>query len=87
MLAPTTVLSFQHYETFKARFSSFPVIVEMLNRAGGIGELIWTAKRQSRIDKAFAILLVIILIGLLQDRLFAWLDRLLFPHKRVARAV
>ena len=32
VLAPTTVLSFQHFETFKARFSSFPVTVEMLNR-------------------------------------------------------
>ena len=32
VLAPTTVLSFQHFETFKARFSAFPVTVEMLNR-------------------------------------------------------
>jgi transcription-repair coupling factor (superfamily II helicase) len=32
ILAPTTVLSFQHYETFKQRFSAFPVTVEMLNR-------------------------------------------------------
>ena len=32
VLAPTTVLSFQHYETFKQRFRSFPVTVEMLNR-------------------------------------------------------
>jgi transcription-repair coupling factor (superfamily II helicase) len=32
VLAPTTVLSFQHFETFKQRFASFPVTVEMLNR-------------------------------------------------------
>ena len=32
MLAPTTVLAFQHYETFKARFAAFPVRVEMLSR-------------------------------------------------------
>ncbi len=32
VLAPTTVLSFQHFETFKSRFASFPVVVEMLNR-------------------------------------------------------
>ncbi len=32
VLAPTTVLSFQHYETFRQRFSAFPVTVEMLNR-------------------------------------------------------
>jgi len=32
VLAPTTVLTFQHYETFKRRFASFPVRVEMLSR-------------------------------------------------------
>jgi transcription-repair coupling factor (superfamily II helicase) len=32
VLAPTTVLSFQHYETFRHRFASFPVRVELLSR-------------------------------------------------------
>jgi transcription-repair coupling factor (superfamily II helicase) len=32
VLAPTTVLAFQHYETFKARFAAFPVRIEMLSR-------------------------------------------------------
>jgi transcription-repair coupling factor (superfamily II helicase) len=32
VLAPTTVLAFQHYETFKKRFQSFPVRVEMFSR-------------------------------------------------------
>ena len=32
VLAPTTVLAFQHYQTFKRRFSAFPVRVEMLSR-------------------------------------------------------
>jgi transcription-repair coupling factor (superfamily II helicase) len=32
VLAPTTVLCFQHFETFKRRFSPFPVRVEMLSR-------------------------------------------------------
>ncbi|HEY3836525.1 MAG TPA: transcription-repair coupling factor [Bryobacteraceae bacterium] len=32
VLAPTTVLAFQHYETFKRRFQSFPVRIEMLSR-------------------------------------------------------
>ncbi|HLK19441.1 MAG TPA: transcription-repair coupling factor [Bryobacteraceae bacterium] len=32
VLAPTTVLAFQHYETFKRRFAAFPVQVEMLSR-------------------------------------------------------
>ena len=32
MLAPTTVLAFQHYETFKQRFAAFPVTIEMISR-------------------------------------------------------
>jgi transcription-repair coupling factor (superfamily II helicase) len=32
VLAPTTVLAFQHYTTFKRRFAAFPVRVEMLSR-------------------------------------------------------
>ena len=32
LLAPTTVLSFQHYETFRRRFASFPVRVELVSR-------------------------------------------------------
>ena len=32
MLAPTTVLAFQHHETFKRRFAAFPIRIEMLSR-------------------------------------------------------
>ena len=32
ILAPTTVLAFQHLETLRARFASFPVRVEMVSR-------------------------------------------------------
>ena len=32
VLAPTTVLSFQHYETFRRRFASFPIRVELMSR-------------------------------------------------------
>lgn len=32
LLAPTTVLAFQHYETFRRRFAPFPVNVELLSR-------------------------------------------------------
>ena len=32
LLAPTTVLAFQHYETFKQRFAAFPVAIEMISR-------------------------------------------------------
>ena len=32
LLAPTTVLAFQHYETFKQRFAPFPVSIDMISR-------------------------------------------------------
>jgi len=32
VLAPTTVLAFQHYETFKQRFGPFPVTIDMISR-------------------------------------------------------
>src|SRR3981081_1546211 len=32
VLAPTTVLAYQHYETFKQRFAAFPVTIEMISR-------------------------------------------------------
>ncbi len=42
VLTPTTVLSFQHFETFKKRFSQFPIKVEMISRFR-------TAKEQKQI--------------------------------------
>jgi transcription-repair coupling factor (superfamily II helicase) len=32
VLTPTTILSFQHFETFKQRFAAFPARIEMLSR-------------------------------------------------------
>jgi transcription-repair coupling factor (superfamily II helicase) len=32
VLTPTTVLSFQHYESFKRRFKQFPIEIEMISR-------------------------------------------------------
>ncbi|MCS6885453.1 MAG: transcription-repair coupling factor [Acidobacteriota bacterium] len=32
VLAPTTVLAYQHYKTFQKRFASFPVVIELLSR-------------------------------------------------------
>ena len=35
VLAPTTVLAFQHFETFKERFAAFPMTIAMLSRFVG----------------------------------------------------
>jgi transcription-repair coupling factor (superfamily II helicase) len=32
VLAPTTVLAFQHFENFKRRFAAFPITIEMMSR-------------------------------------------------------
>jgi len=39
VLAPTTVLAFQHFETFKRRFAAFPVRIEMFSRLRPAKEL------------------------------------------------
>jgi transcription-repair coupling factor (superfamily II helicase) len=39
VLAPTTVLAFQHFETFKRRFQPFPVKLEMFSRFRAAKEL------------------------------------------------
>ena len=39
LLAPTTVLAFQHWKTFRKRFVPFPVTVEMVSRLRRPGEI------------------------------------------------
>ncbi len=60
---------------------TYIIIAELLNRQGGIGSLIYIKARQGQLEKVFAILIVIILIGFVQDRIFAYFDKRLFPHK------
>lgn len=64
---------------------TYIIIAEMLNKEGGVGALVFTAARQSRTDKVFAILIVIILVGFIQDVLFKFLDRKLFKHKYIKK--
>lgn len=60
---------------------TYIIVAELLNREGGIGAMIYTLGRQSRTPEVFALLFLIILIGFMQDRLFKFLDQLLFPSK------
>jgi len=39
ILAPTTVLAFQHYETFRGRFAAFPVRIDMFSRLRSANEM------------------------------------------------
>ncbi len=56
VLTPTTVLSFQHFETFKKRFAQFPINIEMISRFR-------TAKEQKLIVEQVETGKVDILIG------------------------
>jgi len=60
---------------------TYIIVAEMVNKTGGVGAMIFTAARQSRIDKVFAILFIIIIVGFIQDKLFQALDKQLFPYK------
>jgi transcription-repair coupling factor (superfamily II helicase) len=56
VLAPTTVLAFQHYRTFLRRFASFPVTVELLTRY-------YSAKDQREILKKIEIGEIDVVVG------------------------
>jgi len=61
---------------------TYIIVAEMINSsAGGIGSLAFLSARQSRVDKVFAVLLVIVLVGFLQDRLFSFMDKKLCRYK------
>jgi len=60
---------------------TYIIVAETVNKESGIGALIFTARRHSRLDQVFALLLLIIIIGFIQDVLFARLDKKLNPHK------
>jgi NitT/TauT family transport system permease protein len=63
---------------------TYIIIAEVVNRTqGGIGALCYSVSRAARPDKVFAILAVIILVGIIQDKLFLFLDRITLRHKYV----
>jgi len=60
---------------------TYIIIAELLNKTNGVGALIYQKARGGQIEKVFAILFVIILIGFIQDRLFVYIDKRLMPFK------
>lgn len=61
---------------------TYIVVIETINsEEGGLGALTWTSRRLSRPDNVFALLILIIIIGIIQDRIFVRLDKELLPHK------
>lgn len=61
---------------------TYIIVIENVAADGGLGQLIYSsAQRKMKVDKLFALLLLIMVIGLVQDRVFSYLDRKFFPHK------
>jgi len=60
---------------------TYIVIVELYNKEGGLGGMIFESARQSQTSQIYALVLLIILFGYLQDLLFRSLDKALFPFK------
>jgi transcription-repair coupling factor (superfamily II helicase) len=56
ILAPTTILAYQHYRTFLRRFASFPVTIELLTRY-------YTAKEQREIVKKLEVGEIDVIVG------------------------
>jgi len=61
---------------------TYIIIIESIGNEGGLGALMWrTGIRQGNIDKLFAMLFIIIIIGFIQDKLFMMMDKKLYPYK------
>jgi NitT/TauT family transport system permease protein len=64
---------------------TYLVVAEVINRTGGLGALAYLSARQSKIDQVYGVLIVIMIIGLLQDRLLFFIDKIIFPYKKVGK--
>lgn len=61
---------------------TYIVIVELVNAQGGLGYLIYLARtRSGNTEQIYAVLILIIFIGFVQDRLLKKLDKRLFKFK------
>ena len=60
---------------------TYIVIVELLNMEGGLGGMIFVSAKQSQTPSIYALVLIIVMFGYLQDLFFKWLDKQIFPYK------
>lgn len=61
---------------------TYIIIAEYINKdGGGLGALIYIKRRLQMMPDMFAIILLIVLIGFLQDQVFVYLGKRLFPHR------
>jgi NitT/TauT family transport system permease protein len=63
---------------------TYIIVVELMNRSqGGVGAMAFMSARQGRIDQVYAILFVIIVIGIIQDKTIDLITKTIFPHKKL----
>jgi NitT/TauT family transport system permease protein len=60
---------------------TYIIVAELAGIQGGLGSLIFLGERQSNVGKVYAVIFIIVAIGIIQDALFKLLDRLLFKFK------
>ncbi|MCU0348550.1 MAG: ABC transporter permease subunit [Saprospiraceae bacterium] len=61
---------------------TYIIVAEYINKdGGGLGALLFIKRRLQQMPEMFGIVLVIVLIGFLQDRIFVYLGKRLFPHR------
>jgi NitT/TauT family transport system permease protein len=60
---------------------TYIIVAELAGIQGGLGSLIFLGERQSNVGKVYAVIIIIVIIGILQDALFRLIDRLLFKFK------
>ena len=60
---------------------TYIIVAELAGIQGGLGSLIFLGERQSNVGKVYAVIFIIIAIGIIQDAIFKLIDRLLFKFK------
>ena len=73
---------YQDIRSLVAISYTYVVIAECFNKEGGIGAAISTFTRQSRTPEVYALLFVIVLIGIAQDKIFRIMDPIIFPYHK-----
>jgi NitT/TauT family transport system permease protein len=60
---------------------TYIIVAELAGIQGGLGSLIFLGERQSNVGKVYAVIFIIVAIGIIQDALFKLIDRILFRFK------
>lgn len=60
---------------------TYIIVAELKNVQGGLGSLIWLGEKQSNTGIVYAAIIIIVILGVLQDWLFKMFDKLLFKFK------